>query len=90
MTSYGVIPDSRRATSDTSMRRPVPPLSAVSTEAVTARRAQVLQANEPPGIGQLQARLDQHLFEKRVAHLDGGAQLAVVLEAAGREAPDAP
>ena len=49
-------------------------------------RAQVLQANEPPGIGQLQARLDQHLFEKRVAHLNCGAQIAVVLEAPRREA----
>ena len=43
--------------------------------------AQVLQADETTGPGQFHARLDQHFFEEGVAHLHGGAQLAVVLEA---------
>ena len=48
--------------------------------------SQVLESDETARLGELQTRLDQDFFEERVAHLHGGTELAVVLEAPRREA----
>ena len=71
ITSYGVIPVSRRETRATSISIPLPPLLAHSTvEDVNPARPQVLHGHQPGRLQHLQAGLDQQLLPEGVTHLD--------------------
>ncbi len=44
--------------------------------------AQILQANDPVGVGELKAGLDEQLLEEGISHLNCGSELSLLLEGA--------
>ena len=70
MISYAVMPVSRCGTRSRSISMPVPPrLAHLAGRARQPRRAHVLNADNGAGLHGLEARFEQQLFQKRIAHL---------------------